>query len=85
MKIRQSTYKYTIIVQFTDLEKPLSHRKYANGGGCFSSETTPAPVQLVIKSLLPPWSVDTHIKPLNHFTVPFGLSALSSRMKNLPL
>jgi hypothetical protein len=39
MKNRQSTCKYTITVQFTDLEKLLSHRKYGNGGACFPAST----------------------------------------------
>jgi hypothetical protein len=44
MKNRQSTCKYTITIQFTDLEKLLSHRKHADGGDCFPAETTSRPV-----------------------------------------
>jgi hypothetical protein len=44
MKNRQSTCKYTITVQFTDFEKLLSHGNNGNGSGCFSAETTPAPI-----------------------------------------
>jgi hypothetical protein len=44
MKNGHITCKYTITVQFTDLEKLLSHRKHDNGGDCFSAETTSGPV-----------------------------------------
>jgi hypothetical protein len=48
MKNRQSTCKYTINVQFTDLEKLLSHEEHGNGGGCFSADTTPELVYVQI-------------------------------------
>jgi hypothetical protein len=59
---RQRTCKYTITVQFTDLEKLLSHRKHGDGGDCFPVETSsrkPNPVrdEILLPSLRPTTAV----------------------------